>query len=343
MKNILSICLVSLALLFLNPVSAQKKGVTTVNEKVVNLKGGYGQKKFGKAPKKIYLAKFNVYFHVIASATAKTTGGSTLGGGSVRAATSTTMTVAVDGVDVPDFQKITDDMYEKFMSDMKAKGFEFISTEDASKVEYYEGWEMKEGGNVNYANIPGYISVTPTGTQYMVKGETRKGREKETFVDKTMILSGQLEDAIIAEVSFAFPAIDMDADGGVYAATSKVKANISYRMATAAGSDGLNTLYENTQIKFVSGKGPGLSADCYYIANLKEGVGSDKDVFTDKQFKERNTGSVSPAYYGIVFKDTESQTATHSTKADRDLYVSESKRLISEFIDYALADFFSYL
>lgn len=320
----------------------KQKGPTSITEKEINWKGGYNQKKLSKAPKKIYISKFNVYFHVIATATAKTSGGRTLGGGSVRAATSTTMTVAVDGVDVPDFQKITDDAYARFVKEMEGKGFEFLSTEEASKAEYYEGWSMKDGGEVNYANIPGYVSVTPTGTKYMIKKETNKGREKTTFVDKTMVLSGQLDDVLVAEVSFAFPSIDMDADGGVYAASSKVKANVNYRMGTAAGADGLTSVYANSLIKFVSGKGPGLSADAYFYLGLKEPVRAKQKVFTNTEFKERTTGSTSPTYYGIVFKDNEGLTATHTTEADHDAYVSESSRLINEFFDLTLENFFSY-
>ncbi|MEP0366060.1 MAG: hypothetical protein ABJN36_14900 [Cyclobacteriaceae bacterium] len=344
MKKILILTLIIITFVMGDALAQKKKnkGPKEITEKEMNWKGGYNQKKFNKAPKKIYISKFNVYFHVIASATAKTSGGRTIGGGSVRAATSTTMTVAVDGVDVPDFQKITDDAYNRFVSDLEAQGFEFISTEEAANAEYYADWTMKDGGEVNYANIPGYVSVTPTGTKYMIKKETKKGREKSTFVDKTMILSGELDDVLIAEVTLAFPAIDMDADGGVYAATSKVKANVNYRMASAYSADGLTNVYANNMVKFVSGKGPGLTADAYYMASLKEPVGSDKAVFKDTEFKERNTGSTSPMYYGIVFKDNETSTATHTTTADHDLYVSESQRLINEFFDLTLADFFSY-
>lgn len=325
-----------------NFAQKKKKGPTSITEKEVDLKGGYNEKKLPKAPKKIYISKFNVYFHVIATATAKTSGGRTLGGGSVRAATSTTMTIAVDGVDVPDFQQITDDAYNKFVSELESQGFEFMNTQEASKAEYYEGWSMKDGGEVNYANIPGYVSVTPTGTQYMVKKETNKGREKSTFVDKTMVLSGQLDDVLVAEVTFAFPTIDMDADGGVYAASSKVKASVNYRMGTATGADGLTSLYTNSFIKFVSGKGPGLSADAYFNVFLKDPVRAQQTVFTNTEFKERTTGSTSPTYYGIVFKDNEGLTATHTTEADHDAYVSESNRLINEFLDLTLDNFFSY-
>ncbi|MFY0600423.1 MAG: hypothetical protein JXR03_12190 [Cyclobacteriaceae bacterium] len=344
MKNILIIALALSLCIGESIAQKKKKGPTSVGEKQINFKGGYGQKKLKKAPKKIYISKFNVYFNVIATATAKTTGGRTVGGGSVRAGTSTTMTVGVDGVDVPDFQAITDNAYARFIKEFESRGYEFLSTEEASKAKYYEGWEMKEGGNVNYANIPGYVSVTPTGTKYMIKKQNRKGKEKTTALNmnNTMILSGQLEDVLVAQVTLAFPCIDMSAKGGVYATTSKVSANVNYRMGTAFGQEGMQSNFAPSQMVILSGKGPGLTSDAYFYSSLKEPIYSGESVFKNTEFKERTYGGTSPAYYGIVFQDNESSKVTHSTEADKDVYISESNRLIDEFMDISFEEFWSY-
>lgn len=315
----------------------------SLTEKDMNYKGSYGEKKFAKSPKKVYISKFQVYFQVSASATATTSGGRQLGGGSYRAATSTTMAVAIDGVDVPDFQAITDEVYQQFTDDLSSNGFEIIPTEQVTSIPFYEGWTIKNGGEVNYANVPDYVSVTPTGTKYMVKKETKKGKEKNTFVDRTPAISAQLDDAIVAEVIFAFPTIDMDAKGGVYAASSKVKAYVDYHMGSAYGQDGLSSGFAQTKVKFASGKGPGAAGDAYFVATLKKPkFNTEAPVFKDKVFKERSLGSTAPAYYGIVFQDKESTQVTHTTAADHDLYVSESKRLISEFLEQSMTEFYSY-
>ncbi|MFT6867764.1 MAG: hypothetical protein ACJA08_002608 [Cyclobacteriaceae bacterium] len=209
-------------------------------------KASYGQKKLKKAPKRVYIASFNVYFHVIASATAKSQGGREMGGGSYRGDTETTMTVAVEGVDVPDFQKITDETYSRFEADLKSKGFELISTEEASKIEEYEGWEMKEGGNVNYANVPGYVSVTPTGTKYLVKRETKSGREKGAILDRSPKISKQLSNAIVIDGTFAFPFIEMKTNSSNMIGFSSVKAKTKFELGSAFGQEGMTAMFENT-------------------------------------------------------------------------------------------------
>ena len=252
------------------------------------------------------------------------------------------MAVAIDGVDVPDFQSITDQAYQHFVKSLTSAGFEIIPTEEASKIPFYEDWTMKKGGEVNYANIPDFVSVTPTGTYYMVKKENRKGKEKGTFVDRTPAISAQLDDAIVAEVTYAFPAIDMSTKGGVYAAGSKVKAFVNFRMGNAYGQDGMSSGNAPVQIKFASGKGPGAAGDAYFVSMLKKNVSIEAPVFKDKVFKESNLGGTSPAYYGVVFQDKEKTQVTHTTEADHDLYLSETGRLIREFTDLSLASFFQY-
>lgn len=337
-KTILSL---SMLLLVVWAVNAQ-----TVTEKEFSTKGSYGEKKLKKAPRKVYIAGFQVYFHVIASATAKSTGGTTFGGGSVKGNTSTTMTVAVDGVDTPDFQKITDETYNRFVADLKSKGFEIMLIEEASKIPFYEDWSMKEGGTVNYANVPGYVSVTPTGTKYMVKAETRKGREKSTFIDRTPRISKELDDAIVIEATFAFPFIEMQTNSSSMAGFSSVKAKTNFEMGAAYGSDGMTNLLENTQVKFTSGSGPGAAADAYLISNLKKPIALP-DVFKQEKFKEFSAAKSSslgstatPNYFGVVFAENRVQEVTNMAECDGQKYVEVTTSAINNYIDLALAEFY---
>jgi len=310
----------------------------SVTEKEVKI-SGYGEKKLRKAPRKVYIANFRVYFHVIASATAKSAGGASFGGGSYKGSTSTTMTVAVDGVDVPDFQKVTDDTYNRFVADLKSKGFEIISTAEASKIEFYEDWEIKEGGQVNYANVPGYVSVTPTGTQYMVKKETRKGREKSTFIDRTPRISKELEDAIVIEATFAFPFVEMKTNSSNMVGFSSVKAKTNFELGSAAGSDGLANLFENSQVKFTAGSGPGAAADAYLAADLKKPIALE-GVFKDEKFKEFSAAKSTPAYYGIVFVTNTKDQVTNTAACDQQKYVEATTKAINGYIDLALEAFY---
>ncbi|REE01752.1 hypothetical protein [Marinoscillum furvescens] len=308
---------------------------------VFSTKGGYGEKKFKKAPKKAYIANFKVFFHVTASATAKSQGGRQLGGGSYRGNTSTTMTVAVDGVDIPDFQKITDEVYQRFVEDLKSNGYELITTAEAAGIPFYEDWELKDGGEVNYANLPGYVSVTPTGTQYLVKKETKKGREKKTFIDRTPRISKELDDAVVIEASFAFPFIEMKTNSSNMIGFSSVKAKTDFQMGSAFGMDGMTSLYEHSRVKFTSGSGPGASANAYLVATLKKPVPIE-GVFKDEKFKEVSAASTTPAYYGVVFVTNKVDQVTNTASCDGDQYVARTTGLMNDFIDKTLTEFYGY-
>lgn len=331
-KSILAIlCLFSLQLV----VSAQ-----SLTEKELKITG-YGQGKFKKAPKKAYIANFRVYFHVVASASASSQGGRQLGGGSYQGNTKTTMTVAVDGVDVNEFQKITDETYNRFVAELKAKGYEIIPTSQAAGIEFYADWELKNGGEVNYANVPGYVSVTPTGTQYMVKKETKKGREKGTFIDRTPRISKELGDAIVIEATFAFPFIEMKTNSSNLVGFSSVKAKTDFEMGIAVGADGMTTLVEPSQIKFTYGSGPGAAAESYLVADLKGAIDLP-GVFKDEKFKEFSGASSTPAYYGIVFVENKSAAVTNTASCDPVKYTDSTISVINSYVDLALKEFFSY-
>ncbi|HET9055174.1 MAG TPA: hypothetical protein VFM90_13430, partial [Cyclobacteriaceae bacterium] len=142
----------------------------------------YRTGKFKKAPGKIYIQSFRVIFQVMASATAKSSEGVRKG------ATSTSMAVAITGVDLPDFQTVTDRLYSDMVTSLKSKGYELLSAEEAGKTDHYKDWVLKAGGTASYAQLPGHVMMTPTGYAYYVKGESGSGKEKGTFVDKSPVL-----------------------------------------------------------------------------------------------------------------------------------------------------------
>src|SRR5690606_15869922 len=106
--------------------------------------------------------------------------------------TKTSMGVQIQGVDVPDFQKLIDDAYADFVAKLTAEGYEIISADEAGKTDYYAGWAKKSGGASSDAQAPGYVMVTPNGYNYYVKGTGNDGREKATFTDTSSKLSKDL-------------------------------------------------------------------------------------------------------------------------------------------------------
>lgn len=306
-----------------------------IDPKNLTTKGSYGEKKLRKAPKKVYIASFKAFFQVSAAATAKSSGGRNFGGGSYDGATRTEMAVAIDGVDNNDFIAIVDEVYQRFVQGLKDQGYEIITADEAAKAPFYEGWERKEGGRVNSAQMKGYVMAVPTGYDYFIRKETGSGREKGTFIDKTPELSGDLNDAVIAEVAFIFPTIDLDTKGGVYAKGSSVSAKINMRLSPV-GIDG-STISQAafTKIKFVAGDGPGAAADAYLTTTIKKEV-YFPDVFAEKKFKERTAAQTTPAYYSVVFTQDSDTKVTHTAHCDEDKYKKATADAMNQMVDYSL-------
>ena len=300
-------------------------------------KGGYGENKLKNAPKKVYIASFRTFFHVMASADASSIGGSYKGN------TKTSMTVAISGVDTPDFMEITNAAYKKFTDDLKVKGYEILTADDAAKSDEYTDWIKKEGGQVSYAQVPGYVSAVPSGYSYFIKKETKKGREKSSFLDKSPKISRDLEGAIVIDVNFAFPFLDMKTASSNMLGFSAVKAKVDFELGTAFGQDGMAAVIYPSMFKFVSSEGMGKDA----ILNVRlkgEGFDIEAPVFKDKKFKEMTAASMnsSPNYYGIIFQNNVKVNVSHYAECDGALYKQEALRLMNEFTDHALTIFYDY-
>lgn len=291
---------------------------------------GYGEKKFKKAPKMVYVQSFKVNYQVAAYAEASTKGGRDIGGGSYSGGTHTSMSVMVDGVDTPDFMEVTDALYQDFKKDLVAQGVEFITQDEAEKTEYYDGWERRPGGGINYANIPGSVQARPTGEDYFVKREDRKGREKGNFVDKSCKLSKELDDAIIVDVEFSFDFIEMKTNESGFIGFSSVKAKTDFKM-------------KNGSVKFTYGNPVGLAAEAIYMKWLKKPIEIEAPVFSEEKFKSVTTATSSPAYGSIVFTTDNAREATHTAECDGALYKQETARLMNEFMDLSMTEFYSYL
>lgn len=308
----------------------------TLTSENVTDKGGYGEKNLRKAPRKVYIASFRTYFHVLAAAEASSIGGS------FKNNTKTSMVVAVSGVDTPDFIEVTNAAYAKFTDALKARGFEILTADDAAKSDQYSDWIRKEGGELSYAQIPGFVSATPTGYSYFVKKENKDGREKAAMIDKSPKISRDLDGAIIIDVAFAFPFLDMKTASSNLAGYSSVKAKIDFELGTAFGMDGATPLMAPTQLKFVSSEGMGK--DAILMVKVKgDSFDSEAPVFKDKKFKESNVAMMDyrPNYYGVIWKQEQQVKVSHYAECDKALYKQETLRLASEFTDEALKIFYS--
>lgn len=313
------------------------KAQTYSGEVQIDELASYRTGKFKKAPDRIYIQSFRIMFQVMASATAKSSEGVRKG------ATSTSMAVAVTGVDLPDFQTVTDQLYNDMVASLKSKGYEIISADEAGKTEHYKDWVLKSGGTASYAQLPGHVMIAPTGYSYYVKGESKGGKEKGTFVDKSPILSKQLDDAIILDVSMVLPFVEMETSSSGMLGFSAVKAKVDFGMET--GTTGTAGAIRQNMVKFVYGNAGMGQAESNLPMVLKKKITAE-GVFADKKFKEFSSAAAksvySAGYYSVVTVDNKGQEVSHEAACDPVKYRAASLKLGGDLIGRSLQKFYGY-
>ena len=141
--------------------------------------------------KNIYIADFAVNYQVYSEESASFKGGSGVFGKVMGKAKAS---LAV-GLDIPTetLQKITDDAYAKFVSDLKAKGFNVMKGDAAKGTAFYKDYQYSENLTISASpNLDGAATVHPqnVGFFYNVKGGTTNYTK----------LSAELNDAAIVRV-----------------------------------------------------------------------------------------------------------------------------------------------
>lgn len=319
-------------------------------------------KQSSKSPKRVYIQKFRALFEVYEEASAKTSASkneranrtTTVSG------TKTSMGVQLSGIDVPDFQKIVDEAYADFVAQLESEGFEIITAEEAGKTDYYSGYTKIQGGASSTDQATGYVMVTPTGYEYWVKGVSNNGREKGTFTDTSSKLSKDLNDAYVAEATFIFPFVNLDASSTSFAnyASSKVKADISLRLAASVGASdneqmGLNKIakrfttsptQENifSRVRFLAGH---MASSPLFDSStsLKRDVHFE-EIFAETKLVEVSSAEVATfsktAYPQLVMVSGGEMTlASHYVACDHDKYITAAKGSMKEMIDSGITNF----
>jgi hypothetical protein len=325
MKKIIPILLVAL---FTFEINAQK-----VTEKEVVKHGSFKTGKFKKAPKRIYINSFNIYFQVFGSARASTTGGEMLG--TLKGNTNVAMGVLLDGVDNADFLEITNKVYNRYLNNLKELGYDIISAEEAGQTEELSNWVKKEGGEINATQSVGFVKVTPKDYSYFIKRETNKGKEKSGLFANTAALSKELEDAVIADVNMTFYFVQMKTFDNELIGYSQVSGKPNFHFARLLG-DVNNQVLSSANYAF----GKNLtSTEAAINTTLKKGVWSDQEVF-EKGLKFKESAAAAsktiPNYAAIIFVKNANMSASHYMPCNPTLYRQETERMMNEFLDVSL-------
>jgi len=316
-----------------------------------------------KSPKRVYIQNFRAFFEVFEQASASTSKSKNdrANRTSFVSGTKTSLGVQLDGVDVPDFQKIVDEAYTDLVAQLEAEGFEIISAEEAGKTDYYSGYTKKQGGASSTAQAKGFVMVTPSNYEYWVKSVSKDGKERGTFTDTSSKLSGDLGDAYIAEATFIFPFVTLDASSSNWTNSSSVKADIGLRLASSInvddndqksasitgfakslGNSATGSQIYHSRVRFIAGdkiNNPTFDAS----TGLKRDVNFE-DVFEDRKIKEVTTAQVDNfsknAYPTLVMVSGDELTlASHFAKCDSDNFIAAVKGSMNEMIQAGLMNF----
>lgn len=317
-----------------------------------------------KSPKRIYIQNFRAFFEVYEEATASTSGSKNERANRTTfvSGTKTSLGVQIDGVDVPDFQKIVDEAYADLVAQLESDGFEIISADEAGKTDYYSGYTKKQGGASSTAQATGFVMVTPTDYEYWIKGESKNGKEKGTFTDTSSKLSGDLGDAYVAEATFIFPFVALDASSSNWSNSSQVKANIALRMASMINVDDNETDKTGSITGFAKRLGNTATGSQLYYSKVRFFAGDKinnptldmtlqlkKDayfegVFAENKIKEVTTAQVDNftknAYPTLVMVSGDELTlASHYANCDPEKYLDAVKGSMSEMIQTGMMNF----
>ena len=313
---------------------------------------GYAQKKFKNAQKRIYISQFRVIYQLMIDWSETAQGGRTLGGG-VRGDATARLALAVKGVSEADLQEMTDKLYQDYLAQLVAGGYEIVTADEASKIEFHQEFERKSGGGLSLAQFPGYIMSVPTGYDYFVKRTDNKGRERKTFLDETPRISVELDGAVIAKVNlvvqFAKEAESAGSKmlGKAIGGVAKVVAETDYRLDKdgVIGGGGMvgDIAYTSALYTYATRK---MAPDANCNFRLKNTV-PISGVFDDKKYKAVETAQsdVWGADYGAIRVFSADNTFYQNLQAievDAAKYKAGFMEAAETFMKSSTTEFLSY-
>ncbi|GAB5524456.1 MAG: hypothetical protein Roseis2KO_23280 [Roseivirga sp.] len=309
---------------------------------------GFGEKKLAKAPKRIYIAEFNVNYQITYSSTSIARGGSEIGGG-YRGDAKATLSVAVPGIDFNELQQITDDVYQNYIARLKSEGYEVINAETAKGTDLLSGWEKIKGGEISQAQFPGYLATTPTGRDYFVRRVTKKGRMKNGIFEYATKLSKQLEGATIVKVNLAIPFVE-EAEG---AASKSLRKTIGGLAKVVIRPNFRLAKYESVQVGKSSPLTVQTNSGYYYMKSLKDqgqvvqNLKKDveiSDVFENKKYKatqkaDQDLWGTSNGYFRVFNYDDREIANTQAIACKPEAFVGGARQVVEAYVKASLDGF----
>ena len=299
----------------------------TIDARYINDFGCYGEKKLKKAPKKIYISSFKVFYQVYISD--KHTDAKKHGKAKEFEAT-------LVGVDTAEFQNITNELYTFFVDSLTTKGYELVPFDSVKKAPYFDGWVEHKGGEITHSHIEGYLLSRPTGyTHY-----EHKAHDHLSFVDELPKLSKDLGNIIVMDVEFVVPFVHTNMSKTGYDGSHISDAHIEFNLTPVIGGhDPIATAH--TRIHVAYGNPAGVAAITNMVYTLKHPIKLE-GVSTSNQLEPKKVVEQNPAYYDLVFKKNENEKVSHHVMCDSDEYKKATVNKAKEFSRYAFHKLFYF-
>lgn len=318
---------------------------------------GFKEKKFNDAKKRIFIQYFNINYQMMYGESETARGGRQAGGG-YRGDASASLTLGVQGVDLERLQKITDSCYANYIQQLKSKGFEIVNPEELSGHEYFEDWEIAQGGKATAASYTGYISTSPNGATFLVSKLDEKGRPlvKNNIFDLAgMKLSKTLDGLIIARVDFMIPfARGAESQGskaltktfgGVAKVVIKPDLRIAPQVTIPAKGDFKKPTFAGSSVSFAFKKS--LKYQALFQVKPKKDI-QIEGVFEEKKYKAVQSGGQdlwgsNVGAMKVFSVEAESLESVQPIPCDGDIYEKGVEKALQTFMNMALAEFLGNL
>ena len=338
--KILSVFLICSIALLSNPTQAQ-----TVKKSKLKF-GGYGQKKFNKAEKKIFIEQFNISYQYIYAKTKKKRGGRQIGGGYLGDAKAA-LFLGLGDVNPKELQKITDQVYTDFTNKLKKAGYTILTGADFKNHSYFSKGETYDGG-IPREFFQGFISTSPTGVTYINNGYG--------VFNTTLKTSKQLDGTIIARVNIMIPFAENGesqgsrALGKMFGGIAKVVAKPNLRIGTTTiqtksklGFDKYNTISTNFDIGYKTS----LKYQAWHTVNPKKGI-EIQNVLPKKKYKavksaNQDLNGTQVGNYKVFSVPSAELEKMQTIKFETDKYYNGVKKAIEYYMNSSTDKFLSYI
>jgi len=308
--------------------------------------GGYGQKKFNDAEKKIFIEQFSINYQYIYAKTKKKKGGRQIGGGYLGDAKAA-LFLGLGDLNTSDLQKITDNVYADFAKKLTDAGYTVLSGDDFKDHDYYNGSETFTGGTME-EYYQGFISTAPTGVSFINKS-------KGAF-NTTLSTSKKLDGVTVLRVNVMVPFAENGESQGSRALTktfggvAKLVAKPNLQIGTTTiqtksklGFDKFNTITTYFDVGFKKG----LKYQAWHKVDPKKGI-LIEGVLPTKKYKavksaNQDLDGTQVGNYKVFSIPSAELTKMQTIEFDTDAYNKGVKEAIDYFVSTSTDKFLSFI